>query len=40
MNPSAILMLVVIGGIVWGGFALAMRFAIKHEKIKTSDNSK
>ena len=40
MNPSAVIMLVVVGGIVVGGFILAMRVAIKREKSKSANNGK
>ena len=40
MNSSAILMLIVIGGIVWGGFIVLLRYAMRREKEKSSvDNS-
>jgi hypothetical protein len=34
MNTSAIIMLVVVGIIVWGGFILTMIIALKREKSK------
>jgi len=39
MNPSAVIMLIVVGGIVLGGFILAMRMAMKREKSKSANNS-
>ncbi len=36
MNPSAILMLIVIGGIVWGGFIVLLRYAMRREQEKSS----
>ncbi|MCP4727246.1 MAG: methionine/alanine import family NSS transporter small subunit [bacterium] len=37
MNGSAIFMMIFIGGIVWGGFILALIAGIKNEKSKKTD---
>ena len=37
MSGSALFMLIFIGGIVWGGFILAMIVGIKNEKSKKAD---
>lgn len=34
MEPAAIVTMVVISGIVWGGFVLILRTAIKKENAK------
>ncbi|MFC1556256.1 MetS family NSS transporter small subunit [candidate division KSB1 bacterium] len=34
MNGSAILMLILVGAIVWGGFLVALSVALKQEKSK------
>ncbi|MCH7781765.1 MetS family NSS transporter small subunit [candidate division KSB1 bacterium] len=36
MNTSAIVMLIVVGGIVWIGFIVSLRIALKREKGKNS----
>jgi len=38
MNPSAIIMLVLMGGIVLGGLILALITAMKREKSKSANN--
>lgn len=37
MNTSAIIMLVLIGGIVWIGFIVSLITALKREKGKNED---
>jgi len=36
MNTPALIMLIVVGGIVWIGFIVSMRVALKREKEKSS----
>ena len=38
MNPSAVVMLVLVGGLVLGGFILALIVAMKREKSKSLIN--
>jgi len=37
MSTPALIMMVIILTVVWGGFILAVRTAIKKEKSKTDD---
>ncbi len=39
MNFSAVIMLVVVGGVVWGGFICLLRFAMKHENHTTGSSA-
>ena len=42
MNPSALVLLLIIGGIVWGGFIGTMIVAMKIEskKLKKTEDNK
>ena len=39
MTPIAIVMMVLICGLVWGGFATLLLRAVKHERRKVGDDS-
>ncbi len=40
MNFSTIITLVIVGGIVWGGFIFFMVKAVKSEKIKKANEQR
>jgi hypothetical protein len=39
VSTAALITMILVLGVVWGGFVLALRLALKKEKTKSRDNS-